>query len=391
MLAKLSSCRGVAARSSSVVQRQLQAYQPARVLHGGGSLRVSLPVCCVAANPGSSDEETPKWAKLLFAEVQKATAEAQKATAEAKKTQDMVGVVLEVAVRNVFSAMRVQGGGTILESMDDMLHFLLRCPIHLTVSQDPEFYRAVRAAITESLRYKDTGFLNAVIVLLRNEGMEQEAGQVEAVLRNGTGMEAAPEGVHTVRRCLQAVQEGAKAKGLGYDVGQLLSYAGASSTQERAALLETTLFVRCTAAMLSSSYTGVLEVDAGAGVGCEVDEAAGALRLRVGEIKYNPEGMEDAKKQLQELFRVVAYTLDKALAAADAAPAESKGQAALKQLPRCFIMDGVCVYAGKPSKQQLQRAEVNRRTVADASVIGEGGLQSAVLQVTFRSARYGRL
>lgn len=48
--------------------------------------------------------------------------------------------------------------------------------------------------------------------------------------------------------------------------------------------------MRCTAAMLSSSYTGVLEVDAGAGVGCEVDEAAGALRLRVGEIKYNPEG-----------------------------------------------------------------------------------------------------
>lgn len=94
------------------------------------------------------------------------------------------------------------------------------------------------------------------------------------------------------------------------------------------------------------------------------------------------------------LRRLPLHTLffcSQALAAADAAPAESKGQAALKQLPRCFIMDGVCVYAGKPSKQQLQRAEVNRRTVADASVIGEGGLQSAVLQVTFRSARYGRL
>ena len=62
------------------------------------------------------------------------------------------------------------------------------------------------------------------------------------------------------------------------------------SSQERAALLETTLFVRCAAATLRGSCTGVLEVDVGGGVGFEVDQGVGALRLCAGETKNSPEG-----------------------------------------------------------------------------------------------------
>lgn len=63
-----------------------------------------------------------------------------------------------------------------------------------------------------------------------------------------------------------------------------------NSLQKRVELLETTLFVRCTAAMLHGSYTSMLEVDAGAGIGCELDKGAGALRLRVGKTKYSRDG-----------------------------------------------------------------------------------------------------
>ncbi len=62
------------------------------------------------------------------------------------------------------------------------------------------------------------------------------------------------------------------------------------SLQEQEKLLETTLFVRCAAAMLNGVWTGVLQVDGGAGVGYEVDEGAGALRLRVAETEYSPGG-----------------------------------------------------------------------------------------------------
>lgn len=65
-----------------------------------------------------------------------------------------------------------------------------------------------------------------------------------------------------------------------------------------------------------------------------------------------------------------------------AAPA---AQAELKQLPCCFIMDGFCLSTGGEIIQQ--KAAADRRTVADTSVIGRGGLQSAVLQVHFQSAR----
>ena len=48
--------------------------------------------------------------------------------------------------------------------------------------------------------------------------------------------------------------------------------------------------MRCVAAALRGHYTGVLQVDKGAGVGCEVDKGANALRLRAGETKYSPAG-----------------------------------------------------------------------------------------------------
>lgn len=81
------------------------------------------------------------------------------------------------------------------------------------------------------------------------------------------------------------------------------------------------------------------------------------------------------------------------LAAAVAAPAASKARAALAQLPRRFIMDGYCVYAGRASEQQLQRrkAAADRRTVVDGFVVGGGGLKSAVLQMHFERAHYEKL
>ncbi len=72
------------------------------------------------------------------------------------------------------------------------------------------------------------------------------------------------------------------------------------------------------------------------------------------------------------------------LAAAAAAPTAPRE---LTRLPRHLIMDGVCVYAGNASDQQLRQAAATRRKVADASIIGGGGLQSAVLQLHYENAR----
>jgi hypothetical protein len=60
--------------------------------------------------------------------------------------------------------------------------------------------------------------------------------------------------------------------------------------QKRVELLQETLFVRCAAATLLGAYRGVLEIDAGFGVGCKVDEGAQALRLCLGETKYSAGG-----------------------------------------------------------------------------------------------------
>ncbi|KAG2454320.1 hypothetical protein HYH02_001347 [Chlamydomonas schloesseri] len=453
MLSRLGAQRGL------VVRHQLHHFRSAvsapAVLHGiGRSLGARSAACqrdvmCWAATssgpefPGDSrdDKRIPEGAQWLVAAIEtavetavgkavaaaeEAKAEAKEAKEEARKTREMLGTVLEVAVREVYARLAVKGAGAILQSVDDVLQFVLPCHILLTAAQDQAFYRALRAAIIASLLDKDTGFLNAVIVLLKGEGMEQEAGQVEAVLRSGNGVEVVPrgrtgrkktpkgrkktpkgrketpkgrketpKGLRIVRQCLQAAESRAKAKGLGDDIRQLFQYCSGESRQARAELLETQLFVRCAAATLLGAYTGVLEVDAGAGVGGEVDEGAGALRLRAGETKYSPGEMDAADEQLQALFMLAAFTLDKVLAAAAAAPAASTARAALVQLPRRFIMDGFCVYAGKASEQQLQRrkAAADRRTVADASVIGKGkgSLESAVLQVHFLSARYARV
>ncbi len=76
------------------------------------------------------------------------------------------------------------------------------------------------------------------------------------------------------------------------------------SLQGREKLLETKLFVRCAAAMLHGMWTGGLQVDAGAGVGYEVDEGAGALRLRVGETEYSPEGACVSARQCEHRFLI---------------------------------------------------------------------------------------
>ncbi|KAG2436579.1 hypothetical protein HYH02_011516 [Chlamydomonas schloesseri] len=262
------------------------------------------------------------------------------------------------SIRAILAASRlaVEGTGAILQSVDDVLQFVLPCHTLLTAAQDQAFYRAMRAAIIASLLDKDTGFLNAVI----------GAGQVEAVLRSGNGVEVVPhgrtgrkktlkgrketpkgrketpkgrketpKGLRTVRQCLQAAESRAKAKGLGDDIRQLFQYCSGESRQAREELLETELFVRCG----------------------EVDEGAGALRLRAGEFKYSAGEMDAADEQLQALFMLAAFTLDKVLAAAAAAaPAGPTARAALVQLPRRFIMDGFCVYAGKASEQQLAAA-----------------------------------
>ncbi|KXZ41891.1 hypothetical protein GPECTOR_250g619 [Gonium pectorale] len=75
--------------------------------------------------------------------------------------------------------------------------------------------------------------------------------------------------------------------GLAGDLGLLHKYVS-GGPDERRLLLEGELFTRCIAAVLFSGYTSVLEVDAGVPGGCEVDSVMGALRLNLGETKYNP-------------------------------------------------------------------------------------------------------
>ncbi|KAG2426941.1 hypothetical protein HXX76_012726 [Chlamydomonas incerta] len=305
----------------------------------------------------------------------------------------MQGLVLEVAMRSIYAGLGVRGASIVLQSLDDVLQFLLPGPVLYKAATDEEFFRAMRAEILGSLLDKDTGFLNAVIVLLKGEGMHQEAEEVQAILSSGMGIEAASDGLHAVRRCLQAVESHAKDKGLGDDIKAMYDYCRAGSPQERATRLEETLFVRCVAATLRGSYTGVLEVDAGAGIGCEVDEGTCTLRLRAGETKYSAAEMDAADVQLQALFLVMAFTLDKVLAAVAAAPAASKARAELVQLPRHFVMDGYCVYAGKATEQQLQRRKAanDRCTVAEHSAINKKGLEHALLQVHFANARFVKL
>ena len=61
-------------------------------------------------------------------------------------TRNIVGMVLEVAVNDVYARLGVKGPSTILQSMDDVLQFLLPCRTLLMASQDDTFFRAVRTA-----------------------------------------------------------------------------------------------------------------------------------------------------------------------------------------------------------------------------------------------------
>ncbi|KAG2452951.1 hypothetical protein HYH02_002288 [Chlamydomonas schloesseri] len=386
----------------------------------------------LAAMQTASAEQATALAAMQAASAEQATALAAMQAASAEQATALAamstntGVVLEIAAVNFFSQLGVKGTGAILQSADDVLAFVLSDGVHLAAAKDSAFYRDLREAITAPLMHQDAGVLTAIVVLLKGEGYFKEAAEVEHLLLKGAGISFEPRRTahttsqdtssstaaadqHTssstdaedqptsslqiVRRCLDTVATSAKAKGLGDDILQLFQYCNAKSTQERRELMEVTLFVRCAAATLLGAYTGVLEVDAGAGVGCKVDEGAGALRLRTGETKFSAAAMDAADKQQKALFRVSAWTLDKVLAAVAAAPEASQAKAALSQLPRHFIMDGFCVYAAKPTQQQLQawQAPSARRAEADATVLGAKGLHSAVLQMQYKNMRYPAL
>ncbi|KXZ51221.1 hypothetical protein GPECTOR_13g708 [Gonium pectorale] len=202
--------------------------------------------------------------------------------------------------------------------------------------------RGPSATLTDDLLINDVGVLTAVVTLLMGEKNVQEAAKVQALLDSGQSLEARRE------------------------------------------LLEGDLFVRCVAAVLCKSYTGVLEVDAGVRGGCQVDEGAQALRLRLGQTAFNPKEVEAAHKQLAATFTLAAYTLDKVLASGRVGPMSSMAPPELQQLPDELIVEGICLYAGTASGQRttLQRTALARRRVeASERVISAGGLQSAVLQV----------
>lgn len=70
---------------------------------------------------------------------------------EALETQRILGVLLEATVRNLYPRLGIRGADAVLQSVDDVLEFLLPPRILLTVVQDHEFFRAVRTAIIASL------------------------------------------------------------------------------------------------------------------------------------------------------------------------------------------------------------------------------------------------
>ncbi len=75
--------------------------------------------------------------------------------ADADKTQEMLGVVLEVAVlQKTYLRLGVKGGGAIMTSLDDVLQFVLPGRILFAAAKDHDFFRAVRAAIIASLLHK---------------------------------------------------------------------------------------------------------------------------------------------------------------------------------------------------------------------------------------------
>lgn len=97
--------------------------------------------------------------------------------------------------------------------------------------------------------------------------------------------------------------------GLAADLGLMFRYL-AGSPEQRRDLLAGGLFVRCAAALLCGSYTGVLEVDAGATGGCEVNSITRSLLINIGQTEMNLAGgpAAEALKFLQAAHMAVCDT-----------------------------------------------------------------------------------
>ncbi|KXZ46389.1 hypothetical protein GPECTOR_44g65 [Gonium pectorale] len=173
--------------------------------------------------------------------------------------------------------------------------------------------------------------------------------------------------------------------GLAGDLGLLHKYVS-GGPEERRLLLEGELFTRCIAAVLFGGYTSVLEVDAGVAGGCELDSVVGALRVNLGETKYNPAELPKARLQLTKVGKVAAYTLDRAMAACFAEPTPPAPPEVLK-LPRRLVIHGVILYVGTATSQQLAPFKRDDRIDMDGDVLRAKGLHSAELVLSTASAR----
>ncbi|KAG2441484.1 hypothetical protein HXX76_003106 [Chlamydomonas incerta] len=313
----------------------------------------------------------------------------QDVSASFAKVMGAIGFVTEAATWRQYEEHGVSGGEMKLTSLNDVLDLVLPEVVRRAALRHPNLIPGIRAAVTAPLLHKDRGFLAAVEVMLMEEGQAQDAKAVKEMREGGLGQDGA---ARKVRGFLVALQqrEGARvAEGLAADVGALLKYVNTRSSDERQRLLAGALYVRCVAALLEGAYTGVLQVDAGVAGGCEVDKVTAALQLNIGETKYNPSELAKALLQLRRVGKVAAYTLDKALAACFATPDITK-MPVLQQLPRHLYIHGVCIYVGKPSRQQLAQWEKRGREELDGLVLGGAagaeGLRGATLVLSAVSA-----
>ncbi|KAG2441463.1 hypothetical protein HXX76_003085 [Chlamydomonas incerta] len=276
-----------------------------------------------------------------------------------------------------------------LTSLDDVLDLVLPDVVRRAALRHPDLIPGIRAAVTAPLLHKDLGFLAAVEVMLMKEGQPKDAKAVKEMRAGGLGQDGAARKVRGFLVALQQREGGRVAEGLAADVGALLDYLDAGSSDERQRLLAGAMYVRCVTAVLEGACTGVLQVDADVAGGCEVDQVTAALQLNIGETKCNPSELAKALRQLRGVGKVAAYTLDKALAACFADP-DIAGMPGLQQLPRHLYIHGGCIYEGKPSRQQVARWEKGGREELDGLVLGGAagaeGLRGATLVLSAVSA-----
>ncbi|PNH02328.1 hypothetical protein TSOC_011700, partial [Tetrabaena socialis] len=265
------------------------------------------------------------------------------------KVQTSLGFVQEIALAETFQRQGVLGRSAHFRGAHDLLATVLPSTVVQVMSREPQL--------------TGRGFLMGVSKLVEKEGVPQAADNIRQVLETDSEL-TTDAGKKTVCSTLQMIKDEFHNKaskedeeanvevkvmpaGLTTDIDALFRYAR-GSWEQRMQLLKDELFVRCAAALLLDRYTGVLEVDAGAGVGCTVDVAAQALRLRLGESKLNPAELPAAQEQLLAVSTLAAFAVDKVVAACR----ESK-VAGVSELPQSLLIDGVCVFSGTVHRNQL--------------------------------------